>query len=148
MWGIIHGTVTMLNESILFTGFISILINILSRIVTFNFSKTTEKLIKNSVTQEILFFLICIVSTKNIYIAIVLTILFFIFTQYLFNEKSQYYIFPIDEDFEDITEEEIKKAKYILRRAQLRRSEPIRSEPIQSEPIQSVSNSSILYSFL
>jgi hypothetical protein len=79
MFELFHSMILDLNDNAMLTGIISVIINILSRFVVIKLSDSTEKIIKNTVAQEILFFLICFVSTKNLYIAIALTVIFIIF---------------------------------------------------------------------
>lgn len=121
----IHETILSLNDNIIFTGLVSLLINILSKYISFHFTPFTEKLISSSVTQEILFFLMSFSATKNIYIAFCLTFLFIAITQFLFNEESIFCIidksliqeFKNQDDDIKPTQSEIEKAKKILKNA-------------------------------
>ena len=100
--------------------------NIGSRYIALNFSKTQEEFIKNLLFRELLIFSIVWMATKDIYISLTLTASFIILADYILNEKSNYCLLPKKYnnsnfiDFNDdgiITENEIKKAEQLLIKA-------------------------------
>lgn len=113
-----------LNDSKLFAGLIMIMLNIGSKYITIELSKSQEQYLRNSVGRQMLIFAIAWMGSRDIIIALILTATFTILTQHLFNENSQFCIIPKKyRNYEDIldldgdgvvTEEEIKKAKEIL----------------------------------
>jgi hypothetical protein len=90
----IHNGVGKLNESKFFTGIMMIMLNIGSKYVTVKLSKSQESYIRNYIAREILIFSVCWMGTRDIYTSILLTSAFFILTQHLFNEESDYCILP------------------------------------------------------
>lgn len=91
---IIQSNLQMLNNSKLFTGLIMICLNIGSKFITVKLTKSQEEFMKNYVAREILIFAVCWMGTRDILISIFLTTLFFIITEYLFNEESSLCLAP------------------------------------------------------
>jgi hypothetical protein len=71
-----------------------ILLNIGSKFITIQFSKSTEEYLKMNVTKQILVFSMAWMGTRDIYTALVLTAVFTILSDHLFNEESPYCIVP------------------------------------------------------
>ena len=125
-----HNQIQLLNSSKIFAGFMIITLNIVSKFANFKLSKTLESYFKYTFSRQILVFAIAWMGTRDIYIALIITFIFVICTEYLFHEDSQFFI--LTEDFKDyhisllenenstekVTEEDIKKAKEILRKAE------------------------------
>jgi len=123
----INNKVLALNQSKIFAGLMIIIINIASKFVTFKFSKTMESYLKFTFSRNILVFAITWMGTRDIYIAILMTLLFIFVSDYLMNEESQLCCLPesfIDkhvamlEGFDGKpSQEEIDKSKKVLERA-------------------------------
>lgn len=113
-----------LNDNKFFAAIIMLTLNIGSRYATFNFSKSQEEYIRNSIAREMLIFSIVWMGTRDIIISILMTASFVVLAEFLFNEKSKYCIMPdkyknleqiIDSNNDKIiTDEEIKQAESIL----------------------------------
>lgn len=110
----------------LFIGILMITMNISSRFIDFKFTKTQESIIK-SVARELFIFVVAFIGTRDLLSAIIITGVFIILANYLFNENCKFNIIPkryknvISEmDFNndgEISKEEIKKAEEILKKA-------------------------------
>jgi hypothetical protein len=83
-----------LNNSKFFAGVIMILLNIGSKFITIQFSKSTEEYMKWSVSKQLLVFAMAWMGTRDIYTALGLTAVFTILSEYLFNEESSLCIVP------------------------------------------------------
>jgi hypothetical protein len=83
-----------LNNSKMFAGVIMILLNVGSKFINIQFSKSTEQYLKNNVTKEILVFAMAWMGTRDVFAALCLTILFTILSDHLFNEESHVCIVP------------------------------------------------------
>jgi hypothetical protein len=83
-----------LNNSKFFAGVIMILLNIGSKFITIQFSKSTEEYMKYSVTKQLLVFAMAWMGTRDIYTALGLTAIFTILSDYLFNEESALCMVP------------------------------------------------------
>ena len=120
-----------LNSSKLFAGLMIIVLNIASKFVNIKVGKTLEAYLKYTFSRQILVFAIAWMGTRDIYIALLVTIVFVIITDYLLHEDSPYFILPPEirdyhlskmENMENITDDEIKKAKDILEKAEKQKS--------------------------
>jgi len=132
----------MLNNSKLFAGLMIIVLNIASKFVTIKLSKSMEAYLKYTFSRQILIFAIAWMGTRDIYIAITITLVFVFCMDFLFNEESRFCILPeaftdyhvnlletnnvnnVDaqstgaaETNKSITAEDIEKAKDLLNRA-------------------------------
>jgi hypothetical protein len=125
--GYINHHVMYLNNSKFFAGVIMILLNIGSKFITIQFSKSTEEYMKYSVTKQLLVFAMAWMGTRDIYTALGLTAIFTILSDYLFNEESSLCIVPqkyrvleklLDTDDDDVvTELELSAAVAVLEKA-------------------------------
>ena len=71
-----------------------ILLNVGSKVVSIQFSKSTEEYFKSSLTRQILIFAMAWMGTRDIYVALVLTAVFVVLSDHLFNEESDYCVVP------------------------------------------------------
>jgi hypothetical protein len=83
-----------LNNSKFFAGVVMILLNIGSKFITIQFSKSTEEYLKWSVSKQLLVFAMAWMGTRDIYAALGLTAVFTILSDYIFNEESSLCIVP------------------------------------------------------
>ena len=90
----LHKTVENLNTSKYFTGIMMILLNIGSKYITVKLSKSQEAYVRNYILRELLIFSVCWMGTRDIFVSLILTASFFVLTQHLFNEESQFCILP------------------------------------------------------
>ena len=118
--------VNILNNSKLFTGVIMIMLNIGSKFITVKLSNSQEAYIRNYVAREILIFSVCWMGTRDIYTAFLLTIVFYILAQHMFNEESKFCILPhryrkfhmLDKNKDGVvSQDEIDAAIKVLKRA-------------------------------
>jgi hypothetical protein len=92
--GYINHHVMYLNNSKFFAGVIMILLNVGSKFITIQFSKSTEEYMKYSLSKQILVFAMAWMGTRDIYAALGLTAVFTILSEHLFNEESTLCIVP------------------------------------------------------
>ena len=119
--------IMFLNNSKFFAGIIMILLNVGSKFISIQFSKSTEEYLKMNVTKQLLIFAMAWMGTRDIYIALVLTAVFTILSDHLFNEESPYCCVPdkyrilaklADKNLDgEISEQEINNAIAILEKA-------------------------------
>jgi len=130
----LNDRVNALNQSKIFAGIMIVIINIASKFVTFKVSKTVESYLKFTFSRHMLVFAATWLGTRDIYIALFMTLLFMIIVDVLFNEKSMFCCLP--ESFTNAqvsklegmenqmpTPEEIVKAKIVLEKANKANSE-------------------------
>jgi hypothetical protein len=123
----IHNHILFLNNSKFFAGVVMILLNVGSKFISIQFSKSTEEYLKMNVTKQLLVFAMAWMGTRDIYTALVLTAVFTILSDHLFNEESPYCLVPekyrilttlIDKNQDGtVTEDEINNAIAILEKA-------------------------------
>jgi len=83
-----------MNNSKFFAGVVMILLNVGSKFIQIQFSKSTEEYMKWSVSKQLLVFAMAWMGTRDIYTALGLTAVFTILSEYLFNEESHLCIVP------------------------------------------------------
>lgn len=123
----VHNHIMFLNNSKFFAGIVMILLNVGSKFIAIQFSKSTEEYLKMNVTKQLLVFAMAWMGTRDIYTALVLTAVFTILSDHLFNEESPYCCVPekyrilaklVDENGdENVSEQEINNAIAILEKA-------------------------------
>lgn len=116
-----------LNNSKFFAGIVMIMLNIGSKYITVELSKSQEQYLKNNVGRQILIFAISWMGSRDIITALVLTAVFTVLTDHLFNEESDYCIIPkkyrkfehlLDTNKDGVvSQEEIDNATKILEKA-------------------------------
>lgn len=92
--GYLNHHIMYLNNSKFFAGIIMILLNVGSKFITIQFSKSTEEYMKWTVSKQLLVFSMAWMGTRDIYTALGLTAVFTILSEYLFNEESHLCIVP------------------------------------------------------
>lgn len=127
MWEYITPFLDKINNSKMFAGFVMVILNIGSRYVKIEISKSQEQYLRKSLGRHMLVFAITWMGTRDLLIALALTGIFNIFVDYLLNEESKFCIVPrkyreyenlLDLDGDGVvTQEEIDKASELLRRA-------------------------------
>jgi hypothetical protein len=119
----LNDKIKVINNSKVFAGLIVIILNIASRYVTIKLSKTMESYLRHTLSRDVLVFCIVWMGSREIYVALVFTIVFTFMMDYLLNEESEFCILP--ENFTNYhkalldgnpTQEEITNAKHILQK--------------------------------
>lgn len=125
----LHENIKRINDSKIFAGLMIITLNIVSRFVTINLSKSMEAYLKYTFSKYILVFTIAWMGSRDIYIASTVMFIYIIVVDYLLNDDSIFCVLPEefkdyhtgllenDGENEDVSEEDIKKAEKILERA-------------------------------
>jgi hypothetical protein len=88
--------VLYLNNNKFFAGIIMILLNIGSKFIIVEFSKSTQEYMKYTLCKQILVFAMAWMGTRDIYTSLGLTAIFTILSEYLFNEESALCIVPYE----------------------------------------------------
>jgi hypothetical protein len=104
-----------------------ILLNVGSKFIAIQFSKSTEEYMKYTVSKQILVFSMAWMGTRDIYTSLGLTAVFTILSDHLFNEESNLCIVPyqyrilhklVDTNNDgDVNETEISAAIAVLEKA-------------------------------
>tara|TARA_Y100000768_G_scaffold387762_1_gene380183 strand:- start:2063 stop:2488 length:426 start_codon:yes stop_codon:yes gene_type:complete len=117
----------LLNDSKFTAGIAMIMLNIGSKYISIGLTESQEAYLTSSLARQILIFSVAFIGTKDILTSLLLTIIFIVFADYIFNENSKLCILPkhmkrikkeIDIDKDGIiTEEELNNAINILTKA-------------------------------
>ena len=126
-FGFLHDHIMFLNSSKFFAGIIMILLNVGSKFISIQFSKSAEEYLKYSVSKKLLVFSMAWMGTRDIYTALALTAIFVVLSDHLFNEESSLCVVPhtyrvldklIDTNNDGIvSKQELDKAYEILEKA-------------------------------
>jgi hypothetical protein len=92
--GYMNHHIMYLNNSKFFAGIVMILLNVGSKFIAIQFSRSTEEYMKFTVSKQLLVFAMAWMGTRDIYTALGLTAVFTILSDYLFNEESSLCIVP------------------------------------------------------
>ena len=112
--GLIHEKLMNINDSKIFAGLMIITLNIASKFATLKLGKTAEMYLKYTFSKQILVFAIAWMGTRDIYIALTLTIIFIILFDFLLNDESSFCILPQDfKEFYDNMDAVISQEDYI-----------------------------------
>lgn len=112
--GLIHEKLMNINDSKIFAGLMIITLNIASKFATLKLGKTAEMYLKYTFSKQILVFAIAWMGTRDIYIALSLTIIFIILFDFLLNDESIFCILPQDfKEFYDNIDASISQEEYI-----------------------------------
>lgn len=127
IFGIFRENLNSLNTNVYFAGLMMLFLNVGSRYVTIQLSKTQQDLLHSTVAKQFIVFTMAWVATRDIITALILTAVFHILVAHLFNEESKFCILPerlkhindlLDEDGDGIvSDEEIRKAARVLEKA-------------------------------
>ena len=123
----IYHNITALNSSKYFAGIMMLTLNLGSKYITLELSKSQESYLKYTIGRQVLLFSILWMGTRDIVISLVLTAVFILLGNYLLNENSKYCILPkkldalkseLDTNGDGVvSEKEIDDAIEILRKA-------------------------------
>jgi hypothetical protein len=115
-----------INGNKLFLGLMMIFMNLGSRYIEIKLTKGQEMMLKN-IAREVLIFAIAFMGSRDIFISLVITAVFIILSNFVFNEHSKFCLLPekykkianiIDTDGDGkVSREELEKAYDILRRS-------------------------------
>lgn len=124
-----------LNTSPLLAGLAMLMLNIGSKYVEIGLSKSQEEALRAGLAREMLIFAMVYMGTKDIVLSIIMTASFIVLSDHFFNEESSLCVCPsylkkirmeMDLNQDDkISDEEVEKARKILKQADQQRSNKI-----------------------
>ena len=124
-----NSTISMLNQSKIFAGIVMILLNISYKYIHIKLTPSQEIYLRKYITRELFVFATCWLGTRDIYVALGITLLFFIFSTYIFHEDSPLGLLPKQEGMElPVRQDEIDAAVTVLRRAKQQTETTVQNE--------------------
>lgn len=130
----------VLNDNKYFAGVVMLVMNIGSKYITIELSKTQEAYFRYTLGRQIIIFSILWVGTRDITISLVLTAVFILLVDYLFNENSKFCIIP--EKYKElqkevggnfVTQKEVNDAIDTLKKARKQKNETENNETVYTE---------------
>jgi len=143
-----NGNVAYLNNSKYFAGIVMILLNVGSKFIQIQFSKSTEEYLKYTVSKQLLVFSMAWMGTRDIYASLGLAAIFTVLSDYLFNEESTFCIVPsryrvlnklLDTNNDGIiTDAEINSAIVVLEKAKKEKQKKMQKEAFSKFDYQKI----------
>ncbi len=127
-----------LNDSKFFAGIVMLVMNIGSKYIVVELSHTQESFMKYTLGRLLLIFSILWIGTRDIVTSLLLTAVFVLLVDYLFNENSRYCIIPEkykelrEELGEEVTQQEVNEAIYTLKKARKNKEKNEQDDPIKN----------------
>ncbi len=130
----------VLNDNKYFAGVVMLVMNIGSKYITIELSKTQEAYFRYTLGRQIIIFSILWVGTRDITISLVLTAVFILLVDYLFNENSKFCIIP--EKYKElqkeaggnfVTQKEVNDAIDTLKKARKQKNETQKNESAEED---------------
>ena len=144
----LNSHIMYLNNSKFFAGVVMILLNIGSKFISIQFSKSVEEYMKISISKQILIFAMAWMGTRDIYVELVLTAVFTILSDHLFNEESKLCVVPqkyrvlhklIDRDKNgEVSETEIASAIAILEKSKREKQQQKQKEAFAKFDVEKI----------
>jgi len=126
----------VLNDSKYTAGIAMLMLNIGSKYISIGLSESQEAYLTSSVARQLLIFSVAFIGTKDVLTSLLLTIVFILFADYIFNENSNMCLLPksmkkikqeIDIDKDGIiSEKELNDAINVLTKAKNKKKEQAR----------------------
>lgn len=104
-----------LNNNKYFSGVMMIILNLGSRFLIKELTETQIELLDKKIIRKIVIFTIVFTATKDVYVSFIITILFLLVLNSLFNENSKYSIIKVNKKNKKITKEAYINAKNIIK---------------------------------
>ncbi len=92
--GNVNNYINSLNNSKFFAGIVMIILNIGSRYIELKFSKTQESYLRMVLGRQILIFAIAWMGTRDIYLSLIVTLIFTLLADFALNENSNFCLLP------------------------------------------------------
>jgi hypothetical protein len=137
----INSHIMYLNNSKFFAGVVMILLNIGAKFISVQFSRSTEEYLKYSLSKQVLVFAMAWMASRDIYTALILTAVFVILSEHLFNEESTFCVIPENNRIlnklyeaadinnpDKVTEDELNNAISILEKAKIEKQKNIQKK--------------------
>lgn len=103
-----------MNSNKYLAGIALLMLNLGSKYLIIDISKSTEQLLKLTIIRRFTLFSIFFIATRNILVSLILTAVFIVFSSGLFNDNSKFCILPKKLKQVDIEPKEYQKALEIV----------------------------------
>jgi hypothetical protein len=116
----LNNAMNNLNSSKYFAGLMILFLNLSSRYLALELSETQEQILSNKLIRRFIIFTVVFVSTRDIWVSMIVTAVFIILVSGLFNENSKYCIMtkPV---IKQVTPDDVTEAKKVLKLYELQK---------------------------
>lgn len=114
-------------------GVSMICLNIGSKYLVHDISKTQDALLKNNIMRKFVIFSLIYISTKDTFLSLLFTAVFTILTMGLFNEESKFCILPRKLKNIEITKEEYDSAITLTKKYEEQQKNLLLNDPVQHD---------------
>lgn len=98
-----------------FLGITMLMLNLGSKYLTIDISKTQEQFFKHSFVRKLTLFSVFFIATRDLVVSLILSLIFIFFTQSIFNENSKYSVISKTSTIEENNDIDYKKALEIIK---------------------------------
>jgi len=117
-----------MNSNKYLAGIALLMLNLGSKYLIIDISKSTEQLLKLTIIRRFTLFSIFFIATRNILISLILTAVFIVFSSGLFNDNSKFCILPKKLKQIDIEPKEYQKALEIVEKYNIQQNNVIEND--------------------
>ena len=114
-----------MNGNKYLAGVALLMLNLGSKYLIIDISKSTEQLLKLTIIRRFTLFSIFFIATRNIIISLILTMVFIVFSSGLFNDKSKFCILPKKLKEVEIEQKEYQKALEVVEKYNIQQNNEI-----------------------
>ena len=116
----LNKTIDNLNSSKYFAGLMILFLNLSSRYLALELSETQEQILSNKLIRRFIIFTVVFVSTRDVWVSMIVTAVFVILVSGLFNENSKYCIMtkPV---IKQVTQDDVAEARKVLKLYELQK---------------------------
>jgi len=117
-----------MNSNKYLAGITLLMLNLGSKYLIIDISKSTEQLLKLTIIRRFTLFSIFFIATRNILVSLILTAVFIVFSSGLFNDNSKFCILPKKLKQIDIEPKEYQKALEIVEKYNIQQNNVIEND--------------------
>jgi len=117
-----------MNSNKYLAGIALLMLNLGSKYLIIDISKSTEQLLKLTIIRRFTLFSIFFIATRNILVSLILTAVFIVFSSGLFNDNSKFCILPKKLKQIDIEPKEYQKALEIVEKYNIQQNNVIEND--------------------
>ena len=116
----LNKTIDNLNSSKYFAGLMILFLNLSSRYLALELSETQEQILSNKLIRRFIIFTVVFVSTRDVWVSMIVTAVFVILVSGIFNENSKYCIMtkPV---IKQVTQDDVAEARKVLKLYELQK---------------------------
>ena len=103
-----------MNGNKYLAGVALLMLNLGSKYLIIDISKSTEQLLKLTIIRRFTLFSIFFIATRNIVVSLILTAVFIVFSSGLFNDKSKFCILPKNLKDVEVESKEYQRALEVV----------------------------------